>query len=874
MYLFTSASKHLLLTHLLLLSYFMILACGKVEYEAPQPVESDHNNQKITDSSTTTHDQDDNDNNNSNNNKPAQPLATTLNPLGLIHSYLTPKPKMPDNSAEMMAPYTCDFTANFTHEIFTKHYNAGVGFTDPDGFTDTAIKHLLNTWDGYKIIFTHNDLSYLTDKYSADIFTDFIYHKSCSKALQLKADVEAIITQRLRDIERIIFTQHDFHLVEYVAIEGIGPQLLRPKTYELADRQRKIVKYLFILFKKAFAKNGVDINSKRAQFHILEYFKSKYNHLKSLSDQRFLFDFSSAHLNAMDINTELMNSEEASNYHSGAGAKKFGLGIGLMLHKNYIRIKNIAKGGAAMLDGRLKVGDYIISVKDDNNNWINVANVSMDQFISHITGAENTPVSLKVLTPIGDDTRKKKRYTLTLRRKGFNSSNFDYSIGANYLYTVNDPTLHKPISVGYIAHSKFISQPDYKSSIEISKSLKKLIDQGADAIIIDYRNNPGGMITDALNNINIFAALERPETGIFQQTLVSRNAIQHKIPAHYQVESMRGKMVSNVAGAYSIPLVFIINGKSASASELVTGSLKSHGRALIVGHERTFGKGTIQNLQSVIHPFIPEHLRPYYNNPVKPIGLVKYTFGKYFLPNGESLQIRGLASDIVIPTYNHWNSPLPLDHPLQSHRLSGTHQLPRDPKFLMNLGFRDSSLLQKLQQLYTNRTSSAEYLTKHQAWLAEVDTLNRYETGIYLNAKDDSISAQLTSAQNKAYADFIKYENVDNAEIANQLRSADHMLNEALYIAAHYYQLCRHYDDGSIPKYDYNKSAGCLGSSPVNRELKSKAEAQQLQQELEEFKRLEAATSQTLKPQAITPIEPSPTDKNEVEINQTIPRSL
>ena len=127
--------------------------------------------------------------------------------------------------------------------------------------------------------------------------------------------------------------------------------------------------------------------------------------------------------------------------------------------------------------------------------------------------------------------------------------------------------------IGYIVLSKF----NCKASAEVATALKNLKEQGAEKIILDLRGNPGGLLTEAVNVTNIFV----PKGEIITTT-------KSTIEKYNQVYKTQKDPMDT-----EIPLAVLINGKSASASEIVSGSLQDLDRAVVIG-ARSFGKGLVQ----------------------------------------------------------------------------------------------------------------------------------------------------------------------------------------------------------------------------------------------------------------------------------------
>ena len=148
-------------------------------------------------------------------------------------------------------------------------------------------------------------------------------------------------------------------------------------------------------------------------------------------------------------------------------------------------------------------------------------------------------------------------------------------------------------------------------------------------MILDLRRNGGGYLSEAVNLAGLF---------------ISRGPV-------VQVKSTDGKIRKkfdfNPKLAWDGPLIILVSRYSASASEIVAGALKNHRRAIIVGDKATHGKGTVQSLLPMSSPFYPDNAEPKKS-------AAKITIQKYYLPSGESTQLSGVKSDIVMDSANEF----------------------------------------------------------------------------------------------------------------------------------------------------------------------------------------------------------------------------
>jgi carboxyl-terminal processing protease len=234
----------------------------------------------------------------------------------------------------------------------------------------------------------------------------------------------------------------------------------------------------------------------------------------------------------------------------------------------------------------IKKGDVIKEV-----DGVDITEMVLENVVALIKGEEGTSVEITFYRPGDDDT-----FIVTLVRARF------------YV-----PNVFAELLEDNIAYIQYIGFQDGGADL-LDSELKTLIDQGAEALIFDLRNNLGGTLDDAVDVCDLFL-----NDGAIV-TVRGRSGNDERMDEYFAKE-----------GKYTeIPIIVLINNFSASASELAAGALRDNDRALLIG-ETSFGKGTVQ----VIHELSDGS------------GL-KFTTAKYFLPSGVSIDGVGVLPDIEI----------------------------------------------------------------------------------------------------------------------------------------------------------------------------------------------------------------------------------
>jgi carboxyl-terminal processing protease len=254
-----------------------------------------------------------------------------------------------------------------------------------------------------------------------------------------------------------------------------------------------------------------------------------------------------------------------------------GIGVDVIGTRKGVRILQVY-GGTPAAGAGLTHGEQIVKVGPTSLGGPE-PRANADRATKLIKGPAGTDVTITV-------QQGARRFTKTLTR-------------ANVIVPVADSRLlnYHGTKVGYVALSQFAPG----ASKEVRAQVQKMLHQGARALILDLRDNGGGLVEEAVRTASIFVP---------SGTIVSTRG--RAVPS--QVYLATGDAISS-----SIPLVVLVNRDTASAAEIVTGALKDHGRATVVG-TRTYGKGVFQEIEQLRNG-----------------GALDFTVGEYYTPNGTNL---------------------------------------------------------------------------------------------------------------------------------------------------------------------------------------------------------------------------------------------
>ena len=292
-------------------------------------------------------------------------------------------------------------------------------------------------------------------------------------------------------------------------------------------------------------------------------------------------------LQSLDPYSAYMSPELFKEMQTDTRGEFGGLGIEIGMEAGLVKVIAPIDDTPAAEAG-IKAGDYIVKIGNDQ-----VQGKSLMEAVKLMRG------------PIGTSVE------LTIRRKNVKKSlKFVITRKIIEIKSVNSEILGKSKNLGYIRLKSFNENSD-KQFLNIVKKFEK--DSKIEGYILDLRNNPGGLLTQAINITDFF---------LNDGEIVSTKG--RKVSETRRFFAKKGDEVKGK------PIIVLINNGSASASEIFAGALKDHKRAIILG-ENSYGKGSVQ---SII--------------PLRNGGGIRLTISKYYLPSGDSISEVGVTPDIVV----------------------------------------------------------------------------------------------------------------------------------------------------------------------------------------------------------------------------------
>ncbi|MBG91304.1 MAG: hypothetical protein CL521_05755 [Actinobacteria bacterium] len=320
-----------------------------------------------------------------------------------------------------------------------------------------------------------------------------------------------------------------------------------------------------------------------------------------------------------DDHSVYLSPKNKSDFDISLSGKLYGIGAVLSEDDAFIKVIEVIAGGPAWRDGSLKKDDVILEVAQDGQEAHSILGMNISDAVQLIRGKKGTTVHLTVKRPNGKVQVISIVRDLVLIEETF----------AKAALISDQRYQHR---FGYIYIPKFYRDFSNKSHRYTAKDVKKILRffsrQNVQGVVLDLRSNMGGSLDDAVKVSGLF--LDRgPVLQVRKR--------QGQITIRDEREGPDPGMI------YKGDLVVLVNRNSASASEILAAALQDYRRAVIVGSDQTYGKGTVQMILNL------DKVDPQKAVLFKPLGEIKITTQKFYRVNGGATQYKGVQSDIVLP---------------------------------------------------------------------------------------------------------------------------------------------------------------------------------------------------------------------------------
>ena len=371
------------------------------------------------------------------------------------------------------------------------------------------------------------------------------------------------------------------------------------------------------------------------------------------------------------------------------------VGIGAVLsdEDGYCTIKELIPGGPASLSHKLNVNDKIVGVaQNEEGEIVDVIDMKLRKIVKKIRGKKGTMVRL-IIQPADAVDPSEKREVRLIRDK----INLTANLATAHLFKTPNGN-DEIVPIGVIRLPSFYGGNKENTTQDVEELIAKLKEKGIKGLILDLRRNGGGLLSEAISLTGLFI----PEGPVVQ------------------VRDTTGKITKrhdhDAKIAWDGPLVVLVSRHSASASEIVAGALQNHQRALITGDTMTHGKGTVQTILEFDNSLL-RHLTK------SKSGAAKITIQKFYLPDGNSTQEKGISADIALPSFNDFlpigESDLPNALAWDSIEPFSLNDLEKSKNFTWAHPSLDTKLINGLRKQSIQRQNELEeftYLDENIEW--------------------------------------------------------------------------------------------------------------------------------------------------------------
>lgn len=332
--------------------------------------------------------------------------------------------------------------------------------------------------------------------------------------------------------------------------------------------------------------------------------KIKSDYVEPVDDKKLINQAINGMLSGLDPHSAYMDADAFKELQVGTQGEFGGLGIEVGMEDGFVKIVSPIEDTPAQKAG-LKSGDLIIKLDDTP-----VKGLSINDAVKRMRGKPNTPITLTIVRKGAS-----KPFTVTLIRAIIKVKSVKYK-------------LVEP-GFGYIRITQF-QEHTGENLVQAITALQK-DNQGSPlkGLVLDLRNDPGGLLNSA---VGVSTAFLKPDSlVVYTDGRADDSKMKLTASSDFYLRGNQPDYLKDLpTWVKTVPIVVLVNGGSASASEIVAGALQDHKRAIVLGTQ-TFGKGSVQT--------------------ILPLGNgtgIKLTTARYFTPSGRSIQAKGITPDIIV----------------------------------------------------------------------------------------------------------------------------------------------------------------------------------------------------------------------------------
>ena len=494
---------------------------------------------------------------------------------------------------------------------------------------DTYLENL----DYNKLFFTQEDINQVTQKYGATL-GDSILLGDLQPAKEIYNLFRVRVEDRIAKIRQLLKREYSFKSSRTVALDRRKEPW--PANVAEADslwRDRIEGELLQEKLNKFAIEPGAKVVGRR------------YEQLIKSVEERDDEDLNQLFLNAVaqsyDPHSEYLGRSDLESFEINMRLSLTGIGAELRSEDGYAKVQRLLAGGPAQMSGKMSVGDRIAAVAQSKDPFVDTVDMKLDKVVEMIRGKKGTVVRLQLIPANATDPSKRKVVELVRDNVKLTEQEAKAEI------------IEKDLPDGTIQKLGWITLPSFYQDMEKSKTgkstsrdvmalLKRLELEQVQGLVIDLRRDGGGSLDEAIKMSGLF---------------INQGPVVQVKDANGDIDVLKDREGN---AFFTGPMIVLVNKLSASASEIFAAAMQDYGRALIIGDSSTFGKGTVQTMLEL------GRFMPMLGNSSNEAGALKLTVQKFYRVAGGSTQLRGVISDVKLPslTDNSEFGETALQHPL------------------------------------------------------------------------------------------------------------------------------------------------------------------------------------------------------------------
>jgi len=507
-----------------------------------------------------------------------------------------------------------------------------------DSVSRQFLKNFIERLDYNHLFFTQKDVDSFSSKYLTTLDDD-IMAGNLDPALKIFEVYRKRVEDRVAKVKGLLATQFDFTGTR--SVEFNRQKSPWPKDAAEADqiwRDRIEGELLDRTLMEDKVETPVKVVTRR--------YDQLLRSLHEQTNEDVMVSFLSVLCETYDPHSEYMSRSQLDNFNINMSLQLIGIGAVLTTEEGYAKIRELVPGGPADQSGRLKVGDRISAVAQGSSGFVETVDMKLDKVVEMIRGKEDTTVVLRVIPVNATDPSARKVVEIVRKKVKLKEQEAKAELVERRL---PDGTTQR---IGWIILPSFYADMQRTGAKSTTKDilvlLERLKKENIQGLVMDLRRDGGGSLEEAVNLTGLFI---KSGPVVMARDSNNKNSV------------LRDKDRNLI---YDGPMLVVTNKLSASASEIFAAALQDYNRAVIVGDSTTFGKGTVQTMVELGN-IIPLSLSG--KSTGNEAGALKLTIQKFYRISGGSTQLKGVQSDIKLPSL--WDqadigevalkSPMPYD---------------------------------------------------------------------------------------------------------------------------------------------------------------------------------------------------------------------